>query len=485
MKRRGRPPYPDLLTPREQEVLALLRDGLSNDQIAERLGVSLAGAKYHVSEILGKLGVSSREEAARWQQERPWWLSAFAPIASLRHRLGWAPQLTIATAVVALAAGVGLLVWGLTRTNGEDGTVSALCAPGEIGNYFIDVREADEDSFSGPASSTNNLDLNQNITVGVNSSTRWSGIVQSAPDIQKGMHIQAAGPWQNDCTLLAASVFSSSAVQATVAPTSTPRPYAAEPIDCTGGFDTPEEAIGACYHQGGAGSIFVGDCDTPDPAPPTDNIFDRPCSIWEDGIGGLRSYQIGNSGTDGFVRLIVEEAGAGWQVTMRAGCSIQNEINRDYAPVDLSVVRVDDCRQPPQPLVRPTLYVGPEQAAKVSNGRSELTISRGKLYPGRGVKLGVSVQNITSTTLPWTADDPSKIEVVAEDGTSTAASEVGGTLARSVPGGMPADALWYGWLVLPIEQTGVYTLRYPGQPDLLLDLTPIDCEVTCGSSKPE
>ncbi len=49
MKRRGRPPYPDLLTPREQEVLAFLREGLSNEQIAQRLGVSVAGAKYHVS----------------------------------------------------------------------------------------------------------------------------------------------------------------------------------------------------------------------------------------------------------------------------------------------------------------------------------------------------------------------------------------------------------------------------------------------------
>ena len=68
--RRGRPPYPDLLTPREQEVLELLRRGLTNQQIAERLRISLPGARYHVSEILSKLGVSSRQEAPLGREVR-------------------------------------------------------------------------------------------------------------------------------------------------------------------------------------------------------------------------------------------------------------------------------------------------------------------------------------------------------------------------------------------------------------------------------
>lgn len=67
MNRRGRPPYPDVLTPRQWEVLALLREGLSNEQIALRLGISVDGVKFHVSEILSKLGVSSRNEAAQWE----------------------------------------------------------------------------------------------------------------------------------------------------------------------------------------------------------------------------------------------------------------------------------------------------------------------------------------------------------------------------------------------------------------------------------
>ena len=69
MGKRGRPRYPDVLTPREWEVLSFLREGLTNEQIAERLGVTLHAARYHVSQILSKLGVATREEAAAWQPE--------------------------------------------------------------------------------------------------------------------------------------------------------------------------------------------------------------------------------------------------------------------------------------------------------------------------------------------------------------------------------------------------------------------------------
>lgn len=69
MSRRGRPPYPDVLTPRQQEVLELVREGHTNAEIARELGISHDGAKWHVSEIIGRLGVTTREEAAAWQPE--------------------------------------------------------------------------------------------------------------------------------------------------------------------------------------------------------------------------------------------------------------------------------------------------------------------------------------------------------------------------------------------------------------------------------
>ena len=52
------------LTPRELDILRLVAEGLSNRQIAGRLTISVATAKTHVSRLLGKLGCSSRVQAA-------------------------------------------------------------------------------------------------------------------------------------------------------------------------------------------------------------------------------------------------------------------------------------------------------------------------------------------------------------------------------------------------------------------------------------
>ncbi len=91
MKRLGRPPHPEVLTPRQQEVLELLREGQTNEQIARELGISPDGAKFHVSEILGRLGVTSRSEAAQWlgQPER-----SGAPSVSLNAAM---PRLRLRT----------------------------------------------------------------------------------------------------------------------------------------------------------------------------------------------------------------------------------------------------------------------------------------------------------------------------------------------------------------------------------------------------
>ncbi len=55
---------PEGLTTREMEILALLADGLSNNEIAERLIISAKTVDHHVSAILAKLQVKSRAEAA-------------------------------------------------------------------------------------------------------------------------------------------------------------------------------------------------------------------------------------------------------------------------------------------------------------------------------------------------------------------------------------------------------------------------------------
>jgi NarL family two-component system response regulator LiaR len=58
------PPSPDPLTEREVEVLKLIARGLSNQEIADTLVVSIATVYTHVSKILDKLHLASRTQAA-------------------------------------------------------------------------------------------------------------------------------------------------------------------------------------------------------------------------------------------------------------------------------------------------------------------------------------------------------------------------------------------------------------------------------------
>ena len=54
------------LSRREQEIVALVAQGLSNRTIADTLFISERTARSHVSSILAKLGVASRTQAALW-----------------------------------------------------------------------------------------------------------------------------------------------------------------------------------------------------------------------------------------------------------------------------------------------------------------------------------------------------------------------------------------------------------------------------------
>jgi DNA-binding CsgD family transcriptional regulator len=120
MGRRGRRPHPDILTPREWEVLDLLRKRLTNEQIAERLGITLDGSKYHVSQILSKLGVTAREEAAAWQP------AAASP--RWQHLIGLPTAAKVAGALtlIAAAAGLAVLAWAVVETGGPEGNEALM-----------------------------------------------------------------------------------------------------------------------------------------------------------------------------------------------------------------------------------------------------------------------------------------------------------------------------------------------------------------------
>jgi DNA-binding NarL/FixJ family response regulator len=80
---RGRPATPparlEQLTDREREVMVLVAEGLSNDEIAARLVISPATAKTHVSRTMIKLGARDRAQLVVYAYEagmiRPGWLS--------------------------------------------------------------------------------------------------------------------------------------------------------------------------------------------------------------------------------------------------------------------------------------------------------------------------------------------------------------------------------------------------------------------------
>ena len=67
---RGRPPWPDVLTPAEWRVADAVRHGMTNRLIASRQGCSPDAVKFHVANVLAKLGLSNRKQLQQWSGVR-------------------------------------------------------------------------------------------------------------------------------------------------------------------------------------------------------------------------------------------------------------------------------------------------------------------------------------------------------------------------------------------------------------------------------
>lgn len=119
------------LTDRQREVLRLIERGHTNGEIAEMLGISLQGAKWHVRELLGKFGVDSREELAEaWAQRRSTpervrsWLAGLAALVPAKAAVGGFAGAAVLTASAAVMV-AGSTGAGEDKVPAEDHRVHA------------------------------------------------------------------------------------------------------------------------------------------------------------------------------------------------------------------------------------------------------------------------------------------------------------------------------------------------------------------------
>lgn len=127
---RGRPPHPDVLTPAEWRVLAELREGRSNAEIAARLDVSVNTVRTHVSSMLAKLELRDRAALAGWSGEpapatdtalsRPERTLLAGPVAWLRDSIATLKPAVVAGAVVLTGVAIVGVAFAASRARNED-----------------------------------------------------------------------------------------------------------------------------------------------------------------------------------------------------------------------------------------------------------------------------------------------------------------------------------------------------------------------------
>ena len=157
--RGGRPRHPDILTPAEWRVLEELRKGGTNAEIAVRLGISPDAVKYHISNMLGKLGLEDRHALAAWTpKRRARRLAGLLAVPSVFSSLGRTILLTGATlSAVSVAVVVAILLIALANDAGQE-ILPAVGGPGSatvsVGDYIAcAIRETGEVTCWGASDS--------------------------------------------------------------------------------------------------------------------------------------------------------------------------------------------------------------------------------------------------------------------------------------------------------------------------------------------
>jgi len=128
-----RPDNPEVKwTPRQKQVLDLLVKRYTNGQIGEALGISLDGAKWHVSEIISILGVDSREEAADYWREYNGLPARVRRVAAGLFAGGAALRWAAAAGIAALAVVAGIAALVTLQALGSEETPSATATATSI-----------------------------------------------------------------------------------------------------------------------------------------------------------------------------------------------------------------------------------------------------------------------------------------------------------------------------------------------------------------
>lgn len=157
---------------RQREVLDLLVARKTNGEIAAQLGITLDGAKYHVREILDRLDVDTREEAAEWwRQQRG--LRARMRVVGRRWRL---PVLVKVGAGAAGVAVVGVAMGLMLLTGGGEPDV-----PGEGELWFALSRPVESDGVPWALSQLEVFDAERSEVTALGEPTQWADAAW-APD---------------------------------------------------------------------------------------------------------------------------------------------------------------------------------------------------------------------------------------------------------------------------------------------------------------
>lgn len=176
-RERGRPRHPDVLTPAEWRVLEHLREGLSNPEIADRLGLSINTVRTHVASMLAKLDMPDRHALAEWTGRPATESTASRRLAALLP-LDWirtattsavAPAKALALTGVSIA-GVAAVVIAMQAARGDAASMSGgLVAPDPLIGRVAYVHDGDLWIRDVPDGTPRRL-----VSDGAASNPRWS-----------------------------------------------------------------------------------------------------------------------------------------------------------------------------------------------------------------------------------------------------------------------------------------------------------------------